>query len=159
MRSLATELCTAPQLQANSPPLKKCHLYTRGQVDFKIMLLMLHEKHKKKCFIRSMRSTKLTFTTPLQRKYRFCFVIFTAEGCQKWQIVLLMLHEKHTKSMRFTEHEKQKTYFCNPSRLIASFFREHARLFPALAGPGRFRICFEPKRSDRNPPNTRRGPG
>ena len=66
MRSLATKPCTAPQLQANSPPLKKCHLYTRGQVDLKIVLLTLHEKHKKKCFIRSMGSTILISATPLQ---------------------------------------------------------------------------------------------
>ena len=38
---------TVPQLQANSPSLKKCHLYIRGQVEFEIMILTLHEKHKK----------------------------------------------------------------------------------------------------------------
>ena len=51
------------------PPLapNTCHLYTRSQVDFKIKLLMLHEKHKHMCFIRSMGSIRSTFTTPPQR--------------------------------------------------------------------------------------------
>ena len=138
MRYLAAQPCTAPQLYTNSPHLKKYHLYTRGQIDFKNMTLPLHEKHKKKCFPRSMGSTKTIFATPPQRNTYFFFACFTAEGCQKWQNVLPTLHGKHKKVMRFTEHEKQKTYFCNPSRLIVSFFREHARLWPVLTGSGRF---------------------
>ena len=94
MRSLAPKPCTAPQLQANSPPLKKCHLYTGGQVDFKIMLLTLHEKHKKTCFIRSMGSTISVFATPPQRNEQFFFGKNTAEGCQKWQNMIPTLHEK-----------------------------------------------------------------
>ena len=105
---LAAQPCMALQQYTNSPPLKKCHLYTRGQIDFKNMTLPLHEKHEKKCFSRSMGSTKTIFATPLQRNTYFVFVIFTAEGCQKWQNVLPTLHGKHKKVMRFTEHEKHQ---------------------------------------------------
>ena len=76
------------------PPLKKCHLYTRGQVDFKNVIPMLHGKHKKKCFLRSMGSTFLIFSTPPQRNSHFLGGKITAEGCQKWQIVIRTLREK-----------------------------------------------------------------
>ena len=97
IRYLARKPCTAPQLYANSPPLKKYHLYTRGQVDFKNMILPLHEKHKKKCFLRSMGSTISIFSTPLQRNIHFFFGKITAEGCQKRQNMILTLHEKQRK--------------------------------------------------------------
>ena len=79
MRSLATKPCTAPQLQANSPPLKKCHLYTRGQVDFKNVILTLHEKHKKSVsygaweaqfsFLQHLYSKTTTFFRHLYRRW------------------------------------------------------------------------------------------
>ena len=83
IRYLARKPCTAPQLYASSPPLKKCHLYTRGQVDFKNMILPLHEKQKKHCFLRSTGSTISIFATPLQRKCHLFFGKISAEGCQK----------------------------------------------------------------------------
>ena len=86
MRSLATKPCTAPQLQANSPPLKKLHLYTRGQVDLKIMLLTLHEKHKKKCFIRSMGSIISVFATPPQRNEHFFWAKTPQRGVRNGKI-------------------------------------------------------------------------
>ena len=78
-------------------PLKKCHLYTRGEIDFKNMLLTLHGKHKKICFMRSMGSTKSISVTPLQRNDHFWGGKISAEGCQKWQIVIPTLHEKQKK--------------------------------------------------------------
>ena len=68
---------------AKFTPLKKCHFHRRGQVDFKNVLPMLHEKHKKMCFSRSMGSTFSTFATPPQRNDHLFVGIVTAEGCQK----------------------------------------------------------------------------
>ena len=48
--------------------------------------------------------------------------------------------------MFLTEHENHFFDFCNPSRLILTIFREHARLFPALAG---IPAVLRPKRSIR----------
>ena len=83
-----------PQLQTNSPPLKKEHLHRRGQVDLKNMIPTLHRKHKKKCFLPSMGSTFSIFATPPQPNNHFFLGKITAEGCQKWQIVIPTLHEK-----------------------------------------------------------------
>ena len=88
------ESCTAPQLQANSPPSKKLHLYRRGQVNFKNVILTEHGKHKKKCFLWSMGSTFLSFATPPQPNDHFLGGIISAEVCQKWQNVIPTLHEK-----------------------------------------------------------------
>ena len=49
----------------SSPPLKKRQYYSGGQVDFKILIPTLHEKLKKKRFLRSMGSNILRLTTPL----------------------------------------------------------------------------------------------
>ena len=86
-----------PQLQTNSPPLKKEHLYRRGQVDFKNVIPMLHGKHKKKCFLGSMGNTISIFVTPPQRNCHFFGGIITAEGYQKWLIVIPTLHENQKK--------------------------------------------------------------
>ena len=141
---IITKPCTAPQLQANSPPLKNYHLYTRGQVDFKNALLMLHEKHKKKCFPRSMGSTISTFATPPQQNEHFFFGKITAEGCQKWQNMILTLHEKQKKKTFLAEHEKHDFDFCNPSRMILILLAGFARLRPVLAGSVRFWPVFVP---------------
>ena len=111
---LARKTCTAPHVQLNSPPLKKCHFHHRGQIDFKNVLPMLHEKHKKMRFSRSMGSTFSTFSTPPQRNDHFFFGIITAEGCQKWQNVIPTLHEKQKKKLP-TEHGKHFIHFCNHS--------------------------------------------
>ena len=87
---------TAPH-GANSPPLKKCHFYRRGQDDSENVILTLHGKHKKMCFIRSMGSTFSTFATPPQRNDHFCFIKISAEVCQKSPNVIPTLHEKQNK--------------------------------------------------------------
>ena len=84
---------TAPH-GANSPPLKKCHFYRRGQDDFENVIPTLHGKHTKMCFIRSMGSTFSTFTTPPQRNDHLFFVKSSVEGCQKSPNVIPTLHEK-----------------------------------------------------------------
>ena len=104
---------------AKFTPSKKCHCHRRGQVDFKNVPPMLHEKHKKMCFSRSMGSTFSTFATPPQRNDHLFVGIITAEGCQKWQ-----------KKVPPTEHEKHIFDVCNPSRLIMTFLAGHARLKP-----------------------------
>ena len=58
---------------------------------------MLHGKHKKKCFLRSMGSTFSIFSTPPQPNCHFFLGKITAEGCQKWQIVIPTLREKQKK--------------------------------------------------------------
>ena len=95
---------------------------------------MLHGKHNKKCFLRSMGSTFSIFSTPPQPNFHFCLGKITAEGCQKWQIAIPTLREKQNKKKLLTEHGKQIFHFCNPSRLIFTFLVGFARFWPALAG-------------------------
>ena len=149
--------CLPSQLQTNSPPLKNCHLYCRGQVDFKNAIPMSHGKHKQICFLRSMGSTFSIFVTPPQPNDHFFWGIITAEGCQKWQIVIPMLHEKPTKNMLLTEHGKQIFDFCNPSRLILLFLAGFARFWPVLAGSGRLASRFVTFLSRFHPNYSRRG--
>ena len=144
---IITKPCTAPQLQANSPPLKKYHLYTRGQVDFKNALLMLHEKHKKKCFPRSMGSTISTFATPPQQNEHFFFGKITAEGCQKWQNMILTLHEKQKKNASRGAWEAWFWFLQPLSNDIDTF----SRIRPAEAGSGRFSCRFVTFRSKFHP--------
>ena len=113
---------------------KKEHLYRRGQVDFKNVIPMLHGKHKKKCFLRSMGSTFSIFVTPRQRNSHCFLGTITAEGCQKWQIVIPTWHEKRQKKTLLTEHGKHIFHFCNPSRLILTFLAGFARFWPVQAG-------------------------
>ena len=157
---IITKPCTAPQLQANSPPLKKYHLYTRGQVDFKNAFLMLHEKHKKKRFPRSMGSTISTFATPLQQNEHFFLAKSPQRGVKNGKIWFSRCM-RNKKKMFLAEHEKHDFNFCNPSRMIlillAGFARLRpalagcGRLWPALAGSGRFSCRFETFRSKFHP--------
>ena len=137
MRYLATQPCMAPQLQANSPPLKKCHLYTRGQVDFKNVIPMLRGKHKKKCFLRSMGSTFSIFSTPPQPNCHFFLGKITAEGCQKWQIVIPTLREKQKKISFLRSMGSRFFTFVTPLDWYSHFWLDSpgsGRLWPALAG-------------------------
>ena len=134
---LAIHICTAPHVRLNSPPLKKCHFHRRGQVDFKNVLPMLHEKHKKMCFSRSMGSTFSTFATPPQRNDHFFLAIYTAEGCQKWQNVILPLHEKQKKLCFLRSTRIKFLIFVTPLDWFWRFFGNtpgSGRFWPALAG-------------------------
>ena len=108
------ESCTTPQPQANSPPSKKLQLYRRGQVNFKNVILDEHGKRKKKCFLRSMGSTFLSFATPPQWNDYFFFDIISAEGCQKWQNMIPTLHEKHKKKCFLRSMGSRFSIFATP---------------------------------------------
>ena len=143
IRYLARKPCTAPQLYASSPPLKNV-IYTLGVKSISKIWLSRCMRSTKKSASHGAWEAQKRFLQRRSETPTCFFVIFTAEGCQKWQNVLPTLHGKHKKVMRFTEHEKQKTYFCNPSRLIVSFFWEHARFWPVSQRFWAKKVGFDP---------------
>ena len=113
-----------------TPP-KKCRFHRRGQVDFKNVILPLHEKHKQICFLQSTGSTILIFSTPLQRNEHFVLGKITAEGCQKWQIVIPTLHEKQ-KNICFLRSMEADFSFLRPLSTDIDIFKTTRLAFPTI---------------------------
>ena len=115
------------------PPLRKLHLYRRGQVNFKNVILTEHGKHKKSASYGAWEA-HFWVLQHLRSETTNFFRHYLRRGVSKKAKCDTHDAWESTKKKLLTEHGKQIFHFCNHSRMILTFLPELVRFWPVLAG-------------------------
>ena len=134
---IVTKPCTAPQLQAKSPPALKNIIYTLGVKSISKMRFSCCMRNTKKSVSHGAWEAQFRLLQPLRSKTNTFFLAKSPQRGVKNGKIWFSRCMRNKKKMFLAEHEKHDFDFCNPSRMILKLLAGFGRFWPVLAGSGR----------------------